>query len=382
MIATRTLKTRDDKGRPVRVYDVRLRDPEGNQYNRTFSTKRAAQQYERDQRADMDRGTWRDPRQASVTVADLGAEWLAANPAKRSGTRARDESILRRHVVPTLGARAIGTVTKPMIQALVNTWSQTAKPRTVRRQYGVLTAMFAYAVDADYLARTPCRAVKLPQARSVARQLPDADALATLAAELGANGLMVWVATLTGLRWGEVAGLRVGSLDLLHHELRVVEQRTRDLDGDDITAQPKSAAGVRTLSIPAALAAMLSEHLAGRGLTAADPCALVFVAERGGPLNYSHWRQRVWLPACQRAGLDGLSFHDLRRVNATAMVAAGVDLKTAQTRFGHSDVRLTIGLYAQATSDADRAAADGLGAAFLPTMRDGCAMAGPSGTAR
>jgi hypothetical protein len=63
---------------------------------------------------------------------------------------------------------------------------------------------------------------------------------------------------------------------------------------------------------------MLSEHLASRGLTGADADALVFVAERGRPLNYSHWRQRVWTPACQRAGLDGLSFHDLHRVNATA----------------------------------------------------------------
>jgi integrase len=64
-------------------------------------------------------------------------------------------------------------------------------------------------------------------------------------------------------------------------------------------------------------------------------------------------------------GLEGLTFHDLRRANATALVLDGIDLKTAQTRLGHSDPRLTPAVYAQATSEADRAAADALGRRFL-----------------
>jgi integrase len=58
---------------------------------------------------------------------------------------------------------------------------------------------------------------------------------------------------ITGLRWGEVAGLRVGSVDLLRGELRVIEQRTRDVEDDEVTAEPKSSAGVRTLSVPLAV---------------------------------------------------------------------------------------------------------------------------------
>ncbi len=77
------------------------------------------------------------------------------------------------------------------------------------------------------------------------------------------------------------------------------------------------------------------------------------------------FRQRVWLPACKAAGLEGLGFHDLRRANATVLVAANVDLKTAQKRLGHSDPRLTLQLYAQATTAGDRAAADSAGEAFM-----------------
>ncbi len=73
----------------------------------------------------------------------------------------------------------------------------------------------------------------------------------------------------------------------------------------------------------------------------------------------------MWLPALQRAGLDRVGFHDLRRACATALVARGVDLKTAQNRLRHADARMTIGLYAAAEVQADRDAADLLGVEFL-----------------
>ncbi len=106
-------------------------------------------------------------------------------------------------------------------------------------------------------------------------------------------------------------------------------------------------------------------HLVTRQLTGADGEAHVLVTPEGHPLEYSGWRQRAWLPACRTTGLEGLGFHDLRRANATALAAEGVDLKTAQTRMGHSEVRLTLAVYAQATDAADRSAADAVGARFM-----------------
>lgn len=100
-------------------------------------------------------------------------------------------------------------------------------------------------------------------------------------------------------------------------------------------------------------------------LTGADPEELLFPNNEGGPLDYSNWRRRVWEPAVKAAGLDGLNFHDLRRTNATAMVAEGVDVKTAQARLGHSDPRLTLAIYAQATTEGDRSAASKLGARLM-----------------
>ncbi|MCA1844063.1 MAG: tyrosine-type recombinase/integrase, partial [Actinobacteria bacterium] len=61
----------------------------------------------------------------------------------------------------------------------------------------------------------------------------------------------------------------------------------------------------------------------------------------------------IWKPATAKGGLEGVTFHDLRRANATGLVAEGVDVGTAQARLGHSDPRLTLAIYAQATGDAD-----------------------------
>jgi integrase len=82
--------------------------------------------------------------------------------------------------------------------------------------------------------------------------------------------------------------------------------------------------------------------------------------------------------ATGRTRYVGLGFHDLRRANATGLVAEGVDIKTAQAMLGHSNVQLTVGLYAQAVVSLGAAAAESMAARFrLPGSdkpRDGRAM--------
>jgi integrase len=123
------------------------------------------------------------------------------------------------------------------------------------------------------------------------------------------------------------------------------------------------------MAVPAALIEMLADQLARRSLTGADADAFVFVMPDGEPLRYENWRRRVWLPAVAAASLGSLTFHDLRRACASGMVADRVDVKTTQTRLGHSDPRLTLAVYAQAMSDSDRSVPDHLGDRFMAPSR-------------
>lgn len=208
--------------------------------------------------------------------------------------------------------------------------------------------------------------VKLPAAPHIDRHIVTAEELAAVADALGPDcGPMAYLGAVLGLRWDECAGLRVGRLDFLRSTVTIAEQISRGAHGLRVSGPPKSDAGRRTLAAPEPLMAMLAGILARRGLTGADSDAYVFASPDGEPLEYSNFRYRRWLPACEAAGVKGLQFHDLRRANATAMVLDGVDVKTAQTRLGHSDPRLTLAIYAQATNEGDRLAAERLGARFM-----------------
>jgi integrase len=258
------------------------------------------------------------------------------------------------------------------IRALVTDCYARLAPRTVRRTYGALRAVLNYAVENDLVVRSPCRGIRLPAIEAARTMILEPRDLLRLADSMVEEfAPMVWLGAVLGLRWGEVAGLRVGRIDLLRRTVTVAEQVTRGAGGVGFVSPPKSAAGHRTLSIPEELANVLSRHLAYRGLTGATSDALLFTRTDGRPLDYSNWRRRVWLPAVELADLKGLGFHDLRRTNATAMVLDGVDVKTAQARLGHSDPRLTLAIYAQATGEGDRSAAEKLGARLMKAAKDG-----------
>ena len=110
---------------------------------------------------DLLRGAWIDPRASAMTFGAWAATWLG-QPGKRPSAYARDEVIVRVHLLPTFGEWQIGAITPPDVHALVKRWARAVRPRTVKRHYGVLRAILGAAVTADVLARSPCRGVRLP----------------------------------------------------------------------------------------------------------------------------------------------------------------------------------------------------------------------------
>jgi integrase len=142
--------------------------------------------------------------------------WLASNPRKLGGSWQRDEIVVRVHILPVLGSRPVGSLTPGDVQSLVNGWAAKHAPETVRREYGVLRAILNHALANDMVGRSPCRRIKLPEVAPVRRHIIDGEQLGRLAAAMGGvegYGTMAYLGTVDGLRWGEVAGLRVGQFD-------------------------------------------------------------------------------------------------------------------------------------------------------------------------
>ena len=181
----------------------------------SFTTKGDARAFLSAVETDIRRGVWIDPWAGRLRVSELAEEWTASNPNKRESTTAREELTLRLHVLPTIGELRIERVGPRDIQRLVNSWRAEHAPRTVKRNYEVVRAMFGYAVRNDWLARNPCRNVNLPPVEGTRRFDLTPEDVAGIAAHVADEYRpMIWIGAALGLRWSEVAALRVGRLDL------------------------------------------------------------------------------------------------------------------------------------------------------------------------
>jgi integrase len=248
----------------------------------------------------------------------------------------------RRHLVPRLGDVQLAKLRQTDVQAFVADLRREVGPGTTRSIYGVLRAALNAAVNADLLARSPARGIKLPQTPKTDVVTLRPEELHRLAAALPDRWQpMVYVAGACGLRFSEVAGLRVGRVDLAHHQLQVVETAPQ-VGGD--RAEPKTAAGRRTVPVPGLIAEVLDQHLSRYGL-AGEADALVFSAARGGRLNAANWHKRAWLPARRAAGYPTLRFHDLRHSVVPLWVAMGANLLQVSRWLGHSTVQITADVY-------------------------------------
>jgi integrase len=164
---------------------------------------------------------------------------------------------------------------------------------------------------------------------------------------------LVLVAAFGGLRWGELAGLRRKRVDLERGTVTVAEQLL-EVNGAFSVGPPKSAAGRRTVTLPAVVVEALAEHLAR--YTAKSPEAYVFLSSQGRHLRRSNFNRRVWQPATRAAGVEGLRVHDLRHTAGTLATAAGGSLREVMDRLGHSTTVAAV-RYQHVMADRDAAIA-------------------------
>lgn len=158
----------------------------------------------------------------------------------------------------------------------------------------------------------------------------------------------------TGCRWQELAGLLRENLDLEAGKLHV--RTVVERGASDLKSFTKSDAGYRTISLPERLVEVLRFHLAG-----APESDLVFPGPEGGPLHEGNYRRRQWLPAVKRAGLEPLSFHDLRHTHTSWLIAAKWPEFQIVKRLGWTDSRMLYRVYGHLFDNDDEALVKALG---------------------
>jgi integrase len=357
-------------------YQAAYRDTRGREHAKRFETKREANAWLAREAADMQRGSWRDPRLGRVTFANWVEYYLEGAVHKRATTLARDRQTLRAHFLPRLGSRPLAAITPLEVRSIVQEMASRLAPATVRTNYGVLRAVFSAAVDADVIATSPCRGIDLAPDDRRDRPVLTAEQLRQLADAMPPEyRAIVYLAGALGLRWSEIAGLRVGRVDFLARTLTVTET-VAEVEGQLVFSDVKTRSSRRTMTVPTFVLDVLAEHLARRGRP--GPEALVFVDAKGNPLRGSNFRARVWHPALRSSALEGLTFHGLRHSATGVMIQQGTHPRVIQERLGHSSARISMEVYGHVPAEVDKAAAKELDSWFSDDPRSSRGAAGTS----
>jgi integrase len=218
-------KRTDSTGRVS--WQARWRDPAGADRKATFPKKYDAERHIVGIESDKIRGAYVDPMRGRVTVGDWSAQWLAGQAQLKESTRARYTGIMTKHVVPRWGRVPLSGVTHAQVIRWVAELSASGlAPATVRYVHRVFFMVFELAVRDGRLVRNPAAGVRLPRAGRPEKRFLTHEQVRALADAADPHRVLILTLAYCGLRWGELAALRVQSVDPLRRRLLVTEAVT------------------------------------------------------------------------------------------------------------------------------------------------------------
>lgn len=365
----------DRHGRGDR-WRARWLDPDGQERSRSFARKIDAERFLAGVESDKSRGLYVDPSAGRVTLAEYARQWQAAQ-VHRASTVDTFDSHLRNHILPVLGNKPIAAITRSEVQAFVKGRSQQLAPSTTATVYAVLRMVMRAAVADRLLGASPCERIALPKAppREVV-PLPHEAVAALVGAVPDRYRALILTAAGTGLRQGELFGLRRDRVDFLRRQIVVDSQLVLLARRAPYLAPPKTNAGYRTVPTPDSVLSALTEHFKqfAPATTLDDknrPHELVFSNGKDAPIRRTWFHRAVWSPALTAVGLPkGTHFHELRHYYASLLIDGGESVKVVQKRLGHASADETLNTYAHLWPDSEDRTRSVVEAALLRVTGD------------
>ena len=285
------------------------------------------------------------------TLRVYATTWLPERVAVR-GLKPKTVSEYRRYldrlIYPTLGELRLRDVTPATVRSWVGMLNAKT-PRLNEHAYALLKTIFATAVQDELLDRNPCRERMRKPVRHIGEPA-SLDELALLVAALPQRlRLMIELAAWCALRFGEVAELRRGDIDLKNGVVRVT-RAVQWVDGMKIVAAPK-ADSVLVVAFPPHLGEAIRDHLKNHAQWGKD--GLLFPTTHGEQYRAPTFHQAYFRKAREAAERPDLRFHDLRHTGATLAAASGATLAELMQRLGHTTVSAALA-YQHAAQGSDK----------------------------
>jgi len=340
-----------------------------------FPTRRAAQVALNEALAEHQHGAYVAP--SKMTLNEFVATWLdAVKPELAETGWANYRSLMQKYVLPRIGQVRLVDLTPQRIQALYGELLERGKrdgsplsARSVLQVHKTLHRALGDAVRWRLLVRNPATGVRGPRFEAKEMTAWSVEECRRFLDRTSDDRLSaLWLLALnSGMRRGELAGLRWQDVDLDAGTLAVTQQRTT-ADYRVVVAEPK-ARSRRVITLDASVIDALRAHrrrqleerlAAGPGWADSE---YVIVDEVGRPYHPQRLRL-LFERACREAEVPPIRLHDLRHTMATTALRAGIHPKVVQERLGHSSIALTLDTYSHVTPTLQRAAAETLGELF------------------
>lgn len=261
-------------------------------------------------------------------------------PMLRPGTVRNYRQVIRTHLLPFFGKTPLPDIRRMDVQQFLAEKAKRIAPRTVLSLRNRLSKIFGDAQSWGYLTDNPARGTKVPALSDVReRRVLTPQQVRALLAELGEPyRTMVLLAVLSGLRRGEIFGLRWKHVGFEEGCIVVAESNYLGR-----FSPPKTRASRRMVFVDQ----LVLEALRRVRPKECQAEALVFPSEQGTAMNPSNVWNRVLAPACRRAGVPPINWHNFRYTYATWADPSGESIKALQAQLGHTDSRLTLSVYTQ-----------------------------------
>lgn len=301
----------------------------------------------------INQGLGRRP-EASMTFGTfVETQWKPlVFPSFKRSTQHGYRAVLNVHLLPAWREWRLRDIERRAVQQWVaDKFRQSCGWQCVRNGWVLLSSVLETAVEYGFLAVNPARGVKFPQkALKEKPALIAGEKFAALLEQIDEpHRTMVVLIAATGLRIGELLGLKWRALDL---ELGTLAVRESVFEGQ--FQLPKTAKALRTLPLgPQAIAALIAHR---DRVTRRAPDDLVFGNRHGAPLRESKLLRKVLQPAAVSAGLGRVTWHQFRHIHSSLLNDLRVPVKIAQEQLGHASIATTLNIYTHAVDASHRQA--------------------------
>ena len=276
---------------------------------------------------------------------EYALEWyeLYCKPKLKLTTARCVDSYMRCYLLPGFGKLRMSKITPKHVQTFLLDHQELAK-RTLKDILMWLRQILDFAVEDGYLSFNPAKSRRIanPSRKETKREALDEadfqDILRQLPQMQPLDASLITLAMFTGMRRGEILGLKHKDIDLKNGFIHVRRSATYPNQNRAIVADPKTAAGIRDIPILHQLMPWLPKE--------GNPEAFIFQSEEDEMEPLSHQQfVNTWNRITKNVDLHGATLHVLRHTFCTIANNCGMDIKTRQALAGHADIRITLNRY-------------------------------------